>query len=387
MGESLGATILHGVGAKVAIYRQIERLALYHICTNFVPATLLFSKLLSRLSTNSSGTGNGVGASRRGLIFVVLGLILWWLLSDTLNPDRPIFGTLLAVAALLPWWAYASLQARGVPRGQPVLIAVGLACSLLLADWLALCGPGSCEVGTQLLPTWLYRAGSGVLVFIAVFGYWGGARSDEIDRDRVESRWLRARLDTLTAQLNPHFLFNTLNAISVDIETHPERARALVEKLSSLMRQTLVTEGDDFISLSEELALCAAYLEIQEVRFGDRLHFEIEPAGAPAAAQVPTLLLQPLIENAIKHGIAPSAKGGSVTVSASAEGKRLRLEVVNSLRRADSPAVSGGLGLSNTAQRLEALFPDGHELCYGSENGAWRVSIELPLILIERMAS
>lgn len=387
MGESLGATILHGVGANGAIHRQIERLALYHICTNFVPAALLPFRILAELSMHSSGQTNQGGLVRPGPILAALGLALWWLLRDSLDASRDYAATLFAILALAPWWAYATVaQARGVLGGRSLLLALGLACGLVLADWLALCGLALCR-GEQLALAWVDRVGSGVLVFLAAFHSWEDRwRSQGIDRDRVESRWLRARLDTLTAQLNPHFLFNTLNAISIDIEAHPERARALIEKLSSLMRQTLITEGDDFISLGEELALSAAYLDIQKIRFGDRLDFEIARGDAPAAAQVPTLLLQPIIENAIKHGVAPVAEGGTVNLSATVNGDGLRLEVTNSARRLENRSSSGGLGLSNTAQRLEALFPGRHGFSYGRRNGCWNVTIELPLILIERVA-
>lgn len=324
-----------------------------------------------------------------GPLLAGLGLLVWWLLQDSVDPARAGTATAWATVVSAPWWTYASwLQSRGSLGGKTLMLAAGLAGSLCLSEWLTLCGLSGCD--GQALPwsAWLDRVGSGFLVFSAAFYSWEDRwRGQRIDRDRVQSRWLRARLDTLTAQLNPHFLFNTLSAVSVDIESNPARAQSLIEKLSRLLRQTLVTEGDDFISLHEELSLCDAYLEIQRIRFGERLDYAIDIGDAPASAQVPTLLLQPLVENAVKHGVAPLAKGGTITLLASIEDTALQLRLTNTARKRVMDESSSGVGLSNTAQRLEALFPGRHRFWSGYDGQCWEAAITLPLILIERVSN
>jgi ligand-binding sensor domain-containing protein len=200
-------------------------------------------------------------------------------------------------------------------------------------------------------------------------------------RERLRTALVEAQLDALQFQLRPHFLFNTLNSILPLIGKEPERARQMVIRLGELLRLSLRSEQTPLVPLEEELAILDKYLEIEKVRFRDRLEVAVDVDPAVAAAKVPTFLLQPLAENAIKHGLARRGGRGRIWISARAE----RGELVLALRDngpglKDDPAPAPGIGLANTRRRLEALYPDAHglELAAAPEGGC-EVRLRIPL--------
>ena len=206
-------------------------------------------------------------------------------------------------------------------------------------------------------------------------------RDRELDALRLRAQLTVARLESLRAKLHPHFLFNTLNGISDLIYTDPRKADALVLRLAQLLRAALDTV-DDEISVREELAMLAAYFEIEQVRFGDRLKVTIDADRAVYDARVPPFLVQPLAENAIQHGIAPRATGGEVTLRASIRGgdtaNRLVLELSDDGvgMRADARE---GIGLRITRQRLHTLYRGAGALSVEPRPGGGTVAtIELP---------
>ena len=180
-------------------------------------------------------------------------------------------------------------------------------------------------------------------------------------RVRVRDEQLaRAELQHLKAQLHPHFLFNTLNAISASVRTDPEVATQMIARLSTLLRQALRRSGTQEVALEEELAVLGAYVDIQRLRFDDRLRVEWEVEPATLGAQVPHLLLQPLVENAIQHGIAPASATGTVRIAARLERGTLRLSVRDDgVGRAAPAEASHGIGLANTRHRLQQLYGAG----------------------------
>jgi two-component sensor histidine kinase len=198
---------------------------------------------------------------------------------------------------------------------------------------------------------------------------------------RLEEQLARARLDALRAQLHPHFLFNTLNSISVLTATDPPRANRMLLDLSELLRAMLEGGGDHEITLERELALLERYVAIQQIRFGERLavRFEVEPAAR--AALVPTLLLQPLVENAIRHGVDAGSAGVSVAVRATVRGERLLLAVEDSGPGLGAPPGTGeGIGLANARARLEQLFGTEFRLeLRPRDGGGVAVRIEIPV--------
>ena len=174
---------------------------------------------------------------------------------------------------------------------------------------------------------------------------------------QLQAQLADARLGALRAQLDPHFLFNTLNAVSALVERDPRGVRRMLSRLGELLRHTL-EEGASEVTLQRELDLLERYLDIMRVRFGSRLDVSVDVAPGLRNALVPNLLLQPLVENAIKHAIAPNPEGGRITIAASREGERLVIRV-----RDDGPGPDGaivqpgaGVGLANTRARLAEMY-------------------------------
>ncbi len=199
---------------------------------------------------------------------------------------------------------------------------------------------------------------------------------------RAAARAHEAQLAMLRYQLNPHFLFNTLNAIStLVLAGQARRADRMLGRLSAFLRTSLVHRPEEKVTLEQELKALGLYLDIEQVRFADRLRtcFRIEERAARAL--IPSLLLQPLIENSVKYAIAPSENGGRIEVAAHIEDRTLVLVVRDDgPGTADGGARSGsGVGLKNTAERLAELYGEAHALSYGPEpEGGFRVEIRIP---------
>lgn len=197
---------------------------------------------------------------------------------------------------------------------------------------------------------------------------------------RLQSRLDDARLQSLKLQLQPHFLFNTLNAITALVHTDPEGAERMIAGLSDLLRLSLGSAGEQEVPLERELEILRSYLEIQQVRFQDRLQVSLEVEPDTRGALVPNLLLQPLVENAIRHGIGPRVAGGRIAVAGRRRHDRLALEVVDD-GVGDSRSVPRreGVGLGNARERLQSLYGDAHRFeAGGRDHHGFRVYIEIP---------
>jgi two-component system, LytTR family, sensor kinase len=207
-------------------------------------------------------------------------------------------------------------------------------------------------------------------------------RAREVTAAHLETRLVEAQLQALQRQLHPHFLFNTLHAISALIHRDPERADLMIERLSDLLRITLDKVGVQEVTLAEELEYLRAYLDIEQVHFGDRLEVIYRIDAYALGALVPNLVLQPLAENAIRHGLEPRMGHGRLTVTAAREGDALRLQVIDNGRGMTPAAMSAanqGVGLSNTRSRLERLYGDDAELALTpTEAGGVAVTIRVP---------
>jgi hypothetical protein len=194
----------------------------------------------------------------------------------------------------------------------------------------------------------------------------------ELRASQLEAQLAEARLAALKAQLQPHFLFNTLNSIAALVHADPEAAERMIVLLSDLLRTTLASTGEQEIPLRRELEVLERYLEIERMRFPDRLGVLVEPGEGTLDALVPNLILQPLVENAIRHGIAPRLAPGTVTVRSRRAGEALEVEVADdgvglgASRDADGrPAV----GLANTRERLRQLYGDAAALDLAANPG------------------
>jgi len=208
----------------------------------------------------------------------------------------------------------------------------------------------------------------------------------EEQRSRVlalEATAREAQLRALHYQLQPHFLFNTLNAISsLVVSKQPELATEMISKLAGLLRNTLSFPEAHVVTLREELAVTEEYLSIEQVRFGTRLAVSLIVSSTAYDAQVPRFLLQPIVENAIRHGIARRPNGGQVTIRASASEGKIQIEIENDCTDgALHPGEEGhGLGLANTRMRLEQLYGEqGSVSVRAAENNRFLVSLRFPL--------
>jgi two-component system LytT family sensor kinase len=206
---------------------------------------------------------------------------------------------------------------------------------------------------------------------------WNSTRNE--GRLEEQSRLLlTARLETLSSQINPHFLFNTLNSIASLIRINPERARIMVVQLARIMRRRLRNQ-EHFSPLRDELEFIEDYLAIELERFGDKLRVvrEIDPASSDAP--VPSMLLQPLVENSIRHGIANKIDGGTITLRARRSGDRLMIEVEDDgVGIAEPPGK--GIGVSNVRERLQVLYNHDYQMVIESQPGCGtRILIEIPV--------
>jgi two-component sensor histidine kinase len=233
------------------------------------------------------------------------------------------------------------------------------------------------------------------LIYWLILGAWQAYHyydhyiADELRLERLEKNFSEARLNALRMQLDPHFLFNALNTISSQVEGDPKLARRMIEHLGDLLRLSLESKDRQEVPLAEEMAFLEHYLAIQKIRFGDNLRVETQLAPEVKYASVPCLFVQPLVENAIRHGISRRASGGTVMVSAHRVGNRLVIRVLDDgvgLPVGWTLENSGGLGLSVTRQRLAGLYPDG-EARFAVNRcaiGGTEVEISMPLRWTEK---
>jgi two-component system, LytTR family, sensor kinase len=196
---------------------------------------------------------------------------------------------------------------------------------------------------------------------------------------QLEAELARSRLEALRMQLNPHFLFNTLNTVSSVMYESLDAADDVLARLSDLLRRSMRENAAAEVPLREELETLELYLGIMRVRFGDRLQVRIDAEQAALPALVPPMLLQPLVENAVEHGRHPTTDGLDLEVSARVAGDRLRIDVRDAGLGAAAGELRRGIGLGNTAERLAKLYGEDHRFEAGDAAGrGFRVRVDLP---------
>jgi two-component system LytT family sensor kinase len=220
---------------------------------------------------------------------------------------------------------------------------------------------------------------------------WNNARI-EMKLEEQEKLLLEARLDALQSQINPHFLFNTLNSISSLVRFDPDQARELIVKLSKILRR-LLGKHDEFVQLRDEIEFIDDYLDIEVVRFGReklRVYKHLDPDTLDVV--VPAMLLQPLVENSIKHGLAPKVDGGSITLRSRLQDGKLIVQVEDDgVGMSAPPAIAAqtmgsgrGIGMANVAERLQVLYGDEGKLTVRSRDTLGTlVVLELPVLQLE----
>ena len=311
-----------------------------------------------------------------------------------LSTGRPASWSITVARALSEWWLWALLTpvvsrlARRYPvqgpqmrRSLAVHTVVGLAIALAktMADRAAF---------ALLTGFWMYiLASTFALQFVIYAGIVAATHGLEYyrrsrEREQLERRLAETRLQLLNMQLQPHFLFNTLNTIAELVHEDAEAADRMITALSDLLRQTLAVGGAQDIPLDTELQLLHTYLEIQKTRFGDRLQVRLVIDETVCDAHVPVLLLQPLVENAIRHGLAAHRDAGRIEISAREEHGALLIAVTDDGPGTPEEVMNSreGVGLGNTRARLETLYGAEYALQLANvPGGGAKATVRLPL--------
>ncbi len=327
-------------------------------------------------------------------VATLLGLLsftYYWLDDVVRRHPTPALEPL--VEELTGYWGAMLLVPIGirVARRYPptlhwrVLVHVGVLLALSAAsttwNWIArsvlfpVLGLGRYDYG-QMPLRYLMELPKGAIMYVVILAFvvlldrYRAARERELRVAHLEAGLARAQLQNLSAQLQPHFLFNALNAISSTMYDDVERADRMMTSLSELLRASLRASTTQQITLAEELEVLERYLELMRVRFGERLRVQVDVEPGIGAARVPVMLLQPIVENAMQHGAPPPPQPACVTVRARRMEDTLVIEV-----RDNGPGLHGGppagrgVGLTNTADRLRALYGDAQSLAFEDAPG------------------
>ncbi len=290
---------------------------------------------------------------------------------------------MLSVACLVPWYTCRSLPLDSTPQWK--LIASHLVAAMVVSAIV----PGVARVFALLLEQLLPHLGarfhsvlpalSGMVFLIYLLSvalHYALLALESSRQAELQSR--EAELKALKAQVNPHFLFNCLNSISALTATDPPKAREMCIRLSEFLRSSLRLGERTSIPFSEELSLTRTYLEVEQVRFGSRLRVSQDFDPECADCEVPPLLVQPLVENAIKHGIAMLVEGGEITIVGRRLPKFVSVVVENPFDP-DSPATRrNGFGLISVRNRLQARYGNTARMDIQVENQRYRVALTLP---------
>ena len=233
-----------------------------------------------------------------------------------------------------------------------------------------------------------FSEGVGIYLLIVIiayaFSYYNRYRKGELRATQLEAQLSQAQLQALKMQLHPHFLFNTLHSISALLNRDTDAARKMITRLGDFLRLTLENSGMQEVTLQQEIEFLTCYLEIERVRFQDRLTTSVNIDPEALDSQVPNLILQPIVENAIRHGIAPRSTPGQITIHAKQENGLLRIEVRDNgpglqVNRKDETLFGKGLGLANTQTRLERLYGEAHRFeLINDPSGGLVVTLEIP---------
>jgi two-component system, LytTR family, sensor histidine kinase AlgZ len=287
----------------------------------------------------------------------------WYEFALVLEPS--LLGSMLLLCLL-------RRSANGLPTSGQWAVA-------LLLPTLATCGvaafaaglvvPGA---GTPELAMWI-----GVRGAIAFGCAWFAIQFLRLRTLSLSPSLAEARLQALQARIRPHFLFNSLNTVLGLMRSDPRRAENTLENLSDLFR-VFMRDTRDMVPMAEEIDTCQQYLAIEQLRLGDRLQVRVECEEAANDALVPSLLLQPLVENAVHHGIEPRIEPGEVLVRVAKAGERVRVEIFNPVSEQQPSRPGNQMALSNVRERLMLLYDIAAELKTVEEDGQFRLSMEYP---------
>ena len=354
----------------------------------------------------------GWGAGLR--VLAVWGLVAFfsvaqiYLARSALGHPPPLLPLLVLEVPVWAFWAAVTLpivlvtrrfplnRAGGVRTSVSVHVAVGIATAVVAVTfqmlWYQAFNPYPLE-GTGASIFWEYFRRYfllGAVVYWAIVGVYHAFahyvlyRERELEVSRAKTQLTEARLNALKLQIHPHFLFNTLNSVSAMLEREPRAARRVLAQLAELLRASLRSEARHLTSLEDEIGFIERYLDIERIRFEDRLVVRIDVKAAVRRAAVPTFLLQPLVENAVRHGIAKREDAGRLHVTAERSNGSLILHVVDDGPGISGPAVQEGVGLGNTRRRLSELYGGEYGLTFqAGPRGGFDVRVEIPYRVLE----
>jgi sensor histidine kinase YesM len=310
---------------------------------------------------------------------------VYGLLSSAMNYS--IMAVLVWMSCVLS--ARLRLWTRPVMRALPVYLGLGVVgiaiWSLIeLAAMRAFVGPNFWA--RVFADTWMFQLLAASFTYTAAFAL--GLVVQTFDREhesreraaRLEAAAHAAEIDAIKGQLRPHFLLNSLNSILALVDDDPAEARRMIVRLSSLLHTVFDGLDEPFVSLDRELAMVRDYLEVERIRFGDRLQFTVDADPAAANALVPPLLLQPLVENAVRHGIEPNSAAGSLSVRVQVEQGRLQIRIANSTTNGNGRRGTGR-GLELTRHRLRTVYGDARAgFTAGPDGSGFAASLDLPMV-------
>src|ERR1039458_8725054 len=311
-------------------------------------------------------------------------LCLWWAWGG-LTPLIVIFDQRLPFGGMqMRQRVIAHAVAGLIFTAVYLYIDVAARAAVGLLSWSALGFSHMFAKGMFALFTWSLLVYWVIVGTLQAYHYYRRYVASELRLERMEKSYSQARLNALRMQLDPHFLFNALNTISSHVERDPKLTRRMIEHLGDLLRMSLESKDRQEVPLAEEITFLEHYLAIQKIRFGSQLKVQIEIAPEVRFASVPALIIQPLVENAIRHGISRRASGGTVTVSARPVNEGLAIRVIDDgvgLPVGWTLDHSPGLGLSVTRQRIAGLHPNGNSRfeVRSRVEGGTVVEIVLPL--------
>jgi hypothetical protein len=361
----------------------------------------------ARKAAPSEAPGNVQGGrvDQSGMLLVGVAVLILSLVTANECHSITHVPSLLYGFILWGWWGFIAVALWKIGPRMPALLRLspqnmtlhliagcGVATlHLLLLGSLGLVVPEwktNAPVITVLTkPLNLNRFGIEILIYGFIFGLIGiiqfqiRAQSDAMRSLELQRQLSAAQLKALQMQLEPHFLFNTLNAITTLVELgRQSQAAEMLGHLNAILKRTLEQTAPEKVPFSQELEVVENYLAIEQVRFADRLRIDIKVDPGALHSLVPCFLLQPIVENAIRHGIANCEGKGVVEASAKREGDRLHIAVRDSGSGSSGPGKPGnGIGLKNTRERLAHFYPDEYEMRAGPmKTGGFEVAIDVP---------
>ncbi|HUF71064.1 MAG TPA: histidine kinase [Longimicrobiales bacterium] len=331
-----------------------------------------------------------------------------WIARAALGDPPPITPLLILELPIWAFWALLTVPIVALARRFPldrtrvlrsVLVHTLAAITIAVVSvafkmvWYQTFNPY--PLGGDSATTWFWQYFRqsfivGFVIYWAVIGVYHAFtnyflyRERELEASRAREQLTEARLQTLRMQLHPHFLFNTLNSVSALLEDQPGEARRVIAQLADLLRASLRSDALHVIALEDELQFLRRYMDIEQIRFGDRLDVDLRIDPATRRAAIPSFLFQPLVENAIRHGVAHRESDGRLWISAERHNGALVIHVMDNGPGMPQRPVKEGVGLANTRRRLEELYGSGQSLSLDTRDGGGvDVRVEIPFRVLE----